>query len=168
MDSSEIDIVRRSREYAERHSLRLDSRLGFGKDGTVWATSESTALKVFRLQERFGRELAVYERLKFHDVAAVSGHNVPRLVGFDASLLAIEMTIVERPFILDFASAYLDGTGPVFPEDVMAEWLEEKKEEFRADWPRAALVLAGLRGLGIGMTDVHLGNIGFAGAHDPA
>ena len=162
MDPLDIDIVRRSQEFAERHSLRINSRLGYGKDGTVWAISDSTALKVFRREERFARERAVYQRLEFHDVASIGGHNVPRLIGFDTTLLAIQMTIVERPFLLDFASAYLDGTAPVFPDDVMQEWLEDKKEQFGANWQKAASVLAGLRKYGIQMTDIHPGNIGFA------
>jgi len=30
------------------------------------------------------------------------------------NLLAIEMSVVERPFVLDFASAHLDDETPVF------------------------------------------------------
>jgi len=79
----------------------------------------------------------------------------------DEALLAVEMTIVQPPFVLDFASAYLDEAAPEFPEDVMEEWLASKKEEFGSNWARAAGVLAALRRLGIHMTDVHPGNIKF-------
>ena len=72
------------------------------------------------------------------------------------------MTIVKPPFLLDFASAYLDGTAPVFPDHVMQEWLADKQEQFGDNWPQAASVLAGLRRYGIQMTDIHPGNIGFA------
>lgn len=161
MDPLDVDIVRRSKEFAERYSLRINDRLGYGKDGTVWSTDGAAALKIFRRQERFARELAVYQRLTLNDVSTVAGHNVPRLIGFDESLLAIQMTIVERPFILDFASAYLDGTAPVFPDEVMEEWLADKKEQFGSNWSHAASVLAGLRRYGIQMTDIHPGNIGF-------
>ena len=75
------------------------------------------------------------------------------------------MTIVQPPFVLDFASAYLDDAAPVFPEYVMTEWLAQKQEEFGPHWLHAAVVLAGLRKHGIHMTDVHPGNITFASSH---
>lgn len=71
------------------------------------------------------------------------------------------MTIVERPFLLDFGSAYLDQDAPEFPDDVMEEWLARKMREFGPNWSRAASILLALRSLGIHMTDVHPGNIGF-------
>jgi hypothetical protein len=49
----------------------------------------------------------------------VLGFNVPQLIGFDDELHVIEMTVVKRPFVLDFAAAYLD-VRPEFPEDVWA------------------------------------------------
>jgi hypothetical protein len=39
------------------------------------------------------------------------------------------MTIVEPPFLLDFGGADLDHRVD-FPEEVMIEWHEEKREEF--------------------------------------
>jgi hypothetical protein len=46
----------------------------------------------------------------------------------------VEMEIVQPPFVLDFAGAYLDRR-PDFPEDVYAEWQAEKAEQFGDDWP---------------------------------
>lgn len=164
MEPLDADIVRRSQEYAERYALRLDRRLGFGKDGRVWETDRQTALKVFRHVDPFQREVAAYARLAERGVLDVNGHHVPQVERVDEGLLAIEMTIVQPPFVLDFASVHLDQSAPEFPDDVMEEWLDRKKEEFGSNWPRAAGVLAALRRHGIHMTDVHPGNIGFGEA----
>jgi hypothetical protein len=162
MDPLDEDMLRRSQEYARRYALRLDRRLGFGKDGTVWETDRRTAVKVFRHDGPFRKEAAAYARLAERGVLDVNGHRVPQVERVDDGLLAIEMTIVQPPFVLDFASAYLDQAAPEFPEDVMEEWLARKREEFGLNWPRVAGVLAALRRFGIHMTDVHPGNIGFS------
>ena len=61
-------------------------------------------------------------------VTTVRGFNVPELIAFDDELLVLEMTIVRRPFVLDFASAYLDSDKrPEFPDDTWATWEEEKE-----------------------------------------
>lgn len=70
------------------------------------------------------------------------------------------MTIVERPFVLDFAGAYLD-TRPQFPEDVWKEWEAEKREQFEDRWPVVERVLEAFEELGIYLLDVSPGNIGF-------
>jgi hypothetical protein len=93
-------------------------------------------------------------------VTTVQGFNVPELIAFDDGLLTLEMTIVRRPFVLDFASAYLDRR-PEFPEDVWATWEEEKKEQFEARWRAVHEVLAAFERLGIYLLDVSPGNIGF-------
>jgi len=76
------------------------------------------------------------------------------------------MTLVQPPFLLDFASAYLDNDGPDFPSEVMDEWLARKSEEFGPNWGRVPGVLAALHRLGIVLTDIHPGNIDFGGADD--
>jgi hypothetical protein len=128
----------------------------------VWRTDRSTALKVLADRRKFEREAAVYARLREHGVTEVRGYRVPQLERADPELLALELTIVRPPFVLDFASACLDSAAPEFPPEVMAEWVVEKREEFGANWPQALAVLAGLRHLGIYMTDVHPGNIQFS------
>lgn len=152
--------------YAERRGLRIDRPLGFGKDGTVFSTvlpaGDATAVKVFEQQNMYQRELAVYRRLGQHGVAEVHGHNVPQLIAWDDELFVIEMTIVARPFLLDFADAFLDAA-PEFPDEVLERWHEEKIEQFGAElWERAQLVMATLRGLyGVFLLDINPGNITF-------
>ena len=52
-----------------------------------------------------------------------------------------ELTIVTRPFVLDFAGAYLNHT-PDFPEDIWDEWEQEKREQFDTRWSTVQEVLA--------------------------
>jgi hypothetical protein len=157
--------------YAERRDLRIDRPLGFGKDGTVFSTvlpaRDATAVKVFEQQNMCQRELAVYRRLDQHGVTEVHGHNVPLLIARDDELFVIEMTVVARPFLLDFADARLDAV-PEFPDEVLERWHEEKIEQFGAElWERAQLVMATLRGsYGIFLLDINPGNITF-GEGDP-
>jgi hypothetical protein len=63
---------------------------------------------VLKEADAYLREKRAYERLKGAGVRTVRGFNVPQLLGCDDALPVIEMTIVQRPFVLDFAGAYLD------------------------------------------------------------
>ncbi len=118
-------------------------------------------LKLHRQIPRYRREVHAYRVLAGIDV--VAGHMIPQLIDCDDALLAIEMTVVEPPFVLDFASAYAIAEAPEFPPEIMEEWLEEKQEQFGALWPRAAAVIRALeRDHGLRLTDVHPGNIRFA------
>jgi hypothetical protein len=155
------DILRRAEEYAAAWQLRLNRRLGFGKDGTVWRTHKDTAVKVFASEGPFLNESSVYMRLAEREVVAVNGFHVPQLVAVDDRLRVVEMTIVRRPFVLDFGSARLDEEPPTFSDEIMDAWLEERQEMFGENWPRAAGVIAAMRRFGIYMTDIHPGNIGF-------
>jgi hypothetical protein len=85
---------------------------------------------------------------------------VPQLLGFDQEAQVVEMTIVERPFVLDFAGAYLDSR-PQFPEDIWREWEVEKREQFEERWPAVERVLEAFEEFGIYLLDVSPGNIGF-------
>lgn len=153
-------IVNRAEQYISARALQLAQRIGTGNDGWVWMTSRRTALKINRQAARYHRELAVYRTLK--GVKRIAGHNVPKLIDFDDALLAIEMTVVEPPFVLDFASAYPIAEAPEFPPEVMQEWLAEKQEQFGEDWARAAVVIVALeRDYGLRLTDIHPGNIRF-------
>ena len=49
-------------------------------------------------------------------------------------MLAIQMTIVKRPFVLDFASAHLDRR-PDFDEEIWDNWEEDIREKFENRWP---------------------------------
>jgi hypothetical protein len=161
MDSLNDDIIRRAGEYADQNVVRLKNRLGFGKDGTVWSTDRRTAIKVFRTPEPFRRELGAYERLAENDVFDILGFNVPQLVRVDEDRMVIEMTMVDEPFVLDFGSAYLDGSAPEFPEEIMSEWLEQTREKFGSKWSRVVSIMRALERMGITLTDIHPGNIAF-------
>src|SRR3982751_1234619 len=95
----DADIVRRAEDYARDTGAVLHSRLGFGKDGSVWETDRDTAVKVFRTPEPVVREWAAYKRLGEQGVVNIAGFNVPQLVGVDERLRVVEMTIVIRPFV---------------------------------------------------------------------
>jgi hypothetical protein len=160
-------IVQNALAYAAQHQLELAERLGFGAHGIILVAenkfkSGKTAVKAHRERAPYLRERAVYERLKQAGVAELVGFNVPQLVAADDSLRVIEMSIVTRPFVLDFAGAYLDAP-PDFPEEVWAEWEAGKREEFEARWPTVEAVLGALKELKIYMVDVSPGNIAFPG-----
>ena len=78
----------------------------------------------------------------------------------DDDLQMIEMTVVARPFVLDFAGAYLD-VPPEFSEEAWAQWEVEKEEQFEAHWSRVKAILRALEELDIHMVDVSPSNIAF-------
>ena len=117
-------LVQNAQAYASQHQLQLAERLGFGIHGIIFvaegkSTPGKTALKVHRSVEPYLREREVYERLRDAGVNEILGFNVPQLIRFDDQLLIIEMSIVARPFVLDFAGAWPD-TPPGFPDET---WL---------------------------------------------
>ena len=73
----------------------------------------------------------------------------------------LEMSIVTRPYLLDFASAYLDWP-PDFSPEVLEEWSRRKAKEFGQHWSKVQLILAILGDqYGVFLTDIHRGNIAF-------
>lgn len=164
MDSpgSDMPVAARAGLYAVRRGLRLEKQLGFGKDGIVWSTNRASALKVHDRRHTYEQERAAYQRLREHGVEHVCGHAVPRVIEFDDELMAIEMSVVRPPFLLDFSSARLDED-PEFPAEVLDEWRAEKQEQFEDRWSAVEAVLYELRDrFGIYLLDVHPGNIAFA------
>jgi hypothetical protein len=86
---------------------------------------------------------------------------VPQLIAFDDELLVIEMTVVQPPFMLDFAGAYL-ADAPDFSDEVLEQWREEKVEQFGDRWPEVESAVEWLRAhLGIQLMDIHPWNIAF-------
>jgi hypothetical protein len=79
----------------------------------------------------------------------------------DDALWIIEMSVVSRPFVLDFAGAYLDRA-PDFSEEMLADWRADKEEQFGAHWPEVQAILRALEAHGIYMEDVSPGNIAIA------
>ena len=103
-------------------------------------------------------------RLAINSILIVNGFEVPKLLDYDDTLWIVEMTIVHRPFVLDFASAYLDQK-PNYPEEVLVEWEEEKLEQFGERWPEVCQVIGRFAAMGIYLADVKPGNIEFAADH---
>jgi hypothetical protein len=158
-------LIESARVYALRHQLQLAERLGFGIHGIVYAAENKTnfgksVLKIHRYDEPFLRELSIYERLRDEGIGEVSGFNIPDLLAADPALRIIEMSLVARPFVLDFAGAYLDKP-PEFSEEIWADWQAEKQEQFGRRWPDVETVLFALKTLGIHMVDVTPSNIAF-------
>jgi hypothetical protein len=158
-------LIQNAELYAARRKLQLAERLGFGIHGIIFVAEYNselgkTAVKVHRSQEPYLRERDIYQRLKSVGVSEILGFNVPQLVGFDDNLRVIEMSVVARPFVLDFAGAYLD-VPPEFPEEVWEQWQQEKQDQFEAHWPKVQAVLGALEDLDIHMVDVSPSNIAF-------
>lgn len=121
-----------------------------------------TAVKFFDRPARFARELEVYQTLGDRGIRSVAGHNVPELVWADEELSAIEMSIVARPFVLDFAGAKLPHEVPYFDEEIMEEHLEHLRELFGDRWADALHVAEMFRvATGFVLLDIHPGNIAF-------
>jgi hypothetical protein len=119
-----------------------------------WLSRSTCAVGPFEL------ELETYLRLQDENIAQVLGFNVPQLLDYDAELLVLEMTVVQQPFVLDFAEVRLDF--PLeFPDDVWASWQEEKQEQFGERWPIVKRVLGEFEALDIYLLDVSPRNIAF-------
>ena len=162
---SKVELLRRANEYATRTGLTIGDELGAGVHGIVYAATSQAeggqpAVKVYDRELFYQRERDVYLRLRDRGVTSIRGCNVPKLLGYDDRLWVIEMTIVARPFVLDFAGAYLDQA-PDFSEEVMADWRAEKAEQFEERWPEVQAILASFRSLGVIIQDVNPGNISF-------
>ncbi len=157
---NKLDLDTNAAKYCLDANTSIVDVLGFGTQGCVYLTGKNTALKIHAMPVGYQRELAVYQRLKEEKIHVIRGLQVPRLVAFDDKLLAIEMSIVHVPCLLDFGSAYLDED----PEHVRfdSHWFSEKEEEFGENWEEAQAVIRELMGrVGIFLADVNTGNIKF-------
>ena len=158
-------LIPNVRAYASERQLQIAERLGSGKDGIVlvgrsMADPARVAIKAHRFTEFYIREKVVYQRLARMAVITVLGFNVPQLLAADDASRVLEMTIVKRPFILDFAGAYLD-VRPEFTADVWADWEVEKREQFEGRWPMVEKILTAFEKMGIYLLDVSPSNIAF-------
>lgn len=153
-------VQRNVNEYVRKKRLRIVRELGWGMDGLVLMVEPKAAVKTFKYPEQYHRELNVYKRLHSKSVFQVLDFNIPRLIDHDDELKVIEMSVVNPPFVLDFASAYLD-TPPDFPDEIQEEWYRERRELFEDRWPVVRKILSEFRKLGIYLTDVKPGNIEF-------
>jgi hypothetical protein len=138
---------------------------GMGFHGIIFAAENKsnpgkTAVKVHRYEQAYLRECAAYHLLADLGVANILDFHVPTMLRKDDELRAIEMTIVTRPFVLDFAGAYL-WSPPDFTPEAWEQWEKDKEEQFESHWPRAKQALGRLASYGIHMVDVTPGNIAF-------
>jgi hypothetical protein len=155
----------RVQNYESWYQCRLLERLGPGpgQDGFVLLSDRRSVVKFFDRSDRFARELEVYQVLRDKGIRRVAGHWVPSILNWDEELHAIEMTIVERPFVLDFAGAKLPEEVPDFEEHVMDEHVEHLQELFGERWCDAMHVAEMFRqATGFTLLDIHPGNIAFA------
>jgi hypothetical protein len=151
-------------QYEIKYGISLIDRLGDGKDGRVFQTEHGRAVKFFNDEAIFRRELRAYQILQQRDIDQINGFQIPRLIQHDDNLRALEMTIVQAPFVLDFASSYTSEEYARFgfPEDVMDERVLEWSEIFGEHWPEViSLLEAFTRETGLILLDLSLNNIKF-------
>jgi hypothetical protein len=162
-------IVDAAERYAHSRSIVVDfqSSLGFGSDGAVWPTSRGSALKILYRVRNYDVERDCYLRLRDAGWKRVGILTIPRLVDFDDELLAIEMEIVQPPYLLDFGKVYIDEP-PVYWNDsqLMTNFYEEKAPLFGKNWPRVLSAMASLEQLGIYYVDPRPQNISFGDDDD--
>jgi hypothetical protein len=158
-------LWQKARLYASRHRITLGDRLGFGIHGIVFsakreAESAKTAVKIHRDRDPYRREREIYERLADLSVSEICGFHAPELIACDEDLWIIEMTVVSRPFVLDFAGAHLESL-PDFAESIWEAWEEEKRDQFGERWTVVRKILDALETHGVFMVDVSPSNIAF-------
>src|SRR5260221_5123602 len=165
------DVVRRAQEYCKRAHLELGSMLGFGLNGIVYKAENQSkaghsAVKSHERRPAYRQERNVYQRLSEEGVKSVVDCAVPKLLGFDDELWVIEMSVVTSPFVLDFASAYLDEP-PDRSDEMMAAEQEMQKELFEDDWPKVQAIVRGLERYGVYFLDISPRNISLRAPDSP-
>ncbi len=150
--------------YAHKRNLSVAKKLGHGQDGIVFLTHRPSAVKALTRRVLYEKERDVYRRIEECDIREVAGFALPRLIGTDDDLMIVEMTFVTPPFVVDFATAYLDIPPAYFKDEhMMAEWRASRIKLFgQEDWPRVVSAMAELRGYGIYLADVKPGNVTIA------
>lgn len=153
--------------YALRHRLTLRPLDG-GKDGEVFDTDRPSVLKLHYGAVAYRRELACYVRLRDLEVERIvlddgCRLHVPALLGWDDDLLALELTRVRPPFLLDFAGAQLDVPFG-WSADVLDDWHARLREMHGdAGYARALSVIDAFESLGIYLQDLNPGNLRLSG-----
>jgi hypothetical protein len=161
--------LERACQYLDYHGLVLKKELGRGMNGIVFVADAQrdtpgkprlSAVKACHSEIEYERERDVYFRLQDLDLTKIHNCKIPELLEYNDDLWIIEMTIVTRPFCLDFGGAFLEKP-PDFSEEVMADWRAEKIEQFGKHWPEVQQIIAILEVHGIYLMDVHPKNISF-------
>lgn len=163
--SNRLELLLRIQKYCEKNGLILGDPLGAGHDGSIFAVENQTkksisAIKAHEREGAYRRERDVYLRLQECQITDIRSCAVPEMLRYDDELWILEMTVVTRPFVLDFAGAYLDEP-PDFSDEVLADWRAEKEEQFGPRWPEVQAILRFLEGYGVFMLDANPGNISF-------
>ncbi len=150
--------------YEIKYRVRFVDALGHGKDGDVLKTDQGNAVKRFHDRDVYTRECRAYRVLRDLNLDEIAGHQIPRSIRYDDQLLAIEMTIVKPPFVLDFASAYTDHEFERFgfTSEVLEEREEHWSEVFGEKWPDVAAIRHAFhQHTGLVLLDLSLNNIRF-------
>ena len=148
--------------FAARYGCDLVLKLGFGREGDVFASDRPSAVKFFHDQQAFDREVEVYQVLAELNIETIAGHAVPKLVRHDSEYLAIEMSIVTPPFLPDFAGAMLEYEVSDFEEHVQEEHHARLMDLYGDRWQDVLAVAdAFTRATGYVLMDIKPGNITF-------
>ncbi len=156
-------LLRNAVAYADSRQISLQEkrRLGYGSDGSVWESTRHTAIKAVAFRKNYLTEVACYQRLLAAGVSHLGGFDIPLLEDFDDRLQVFEMSLVQPPYLLDFAKAYLDTPPPYWDDPrIRRESYEEWQERFESQWDDVAAVLSILQNrFGIYYVDPRPGNI---------
>ena len=131
-------LFQRLQQYASQHELQIAKELGSGIHGLVHlalreGTSEESAVKAHYHMESYMKERDAYFRLRQASVHEIRGLNVPQLLDCNDDLRIIEMSVVSKPYLLDFAGVSLDHPMD-FSEELWLEWEAQKREQFGHRW----------------------------------
>jgi hypothetical protein len=162
--SDKAELLERAKLYAHRSGTKIVSTVefGHGMEGSVWVSRRDSAIKIIRHRKNYADELAAYQRLQASGVRQLCGFAVPWLLGSDDALRAIEMEIVQKPYLLDFGKVYFDGEQLRAYDlcDLQLDRHRSKSFYDAADWSRVAMVLYALESqFGIYYADARPSNI---------
>jgi len=165
MPSYEISSEERAALYCLHHDTHIVDRPDEpSNDGSVHATSRLTIVKAFNRTETFDKESEAYRRLARYFVRQIQCHMVPQLLRLDALLGVIEISVVKRPYVLDFGKIQLDRRlDEVWPAEVLDERWAYWESLFEPEqWPVVLAIWNELGNrFGIWLEDIHPGNIAF-------
>jgi hypothetical protein len=120
-------------------------------------------VKIHERPESYRAERNAYIRLRDLQVDEIARFRIPVLYNFVDDLLALEMSVVMPPYLLDFASAKIDAAHDVIEDEghTLADLIRERFDGTQADDVLALIDELGSYA-GVYLTDVHAHNIKFA------
>jgi hypothetical protein len=157
--------LERAKAYTDSREIVLEEEdpIGYGMDGSIWQTSRQSVVKIYEREKNYRDEVECYRRFAAKEVVTIAGFVIPDLIDCDDAILALEMSIVQPPFLLDFGKVYLDSPPPYWDDDeIMGHWHAEGRENFGKQWTKVLSVIRVLEGHGIYYVDPKPGNIMFA------